>query len=412
MVRKNWAGQGVKISFISAVFNFRKAVCFLMIIGVLAVFVLSIGEVFALMSGNLVSQNIVLTSYWIKSIKDIVFVLLLLVGLLGQVIFDKRHSKHLIFIYFTLIAFLLFSMILSERNQALVLLAGLRWFIPFLLPFFIYHFIDKNTINTVTKPLQAVFIVHFLLQIIQLNIAYEWYGLNRFGLSARSPGIFLIPATSAAFTVMVFYLSRYFNNSGLLPNLAITWISFISVALTESATGLIAFFILLTLLHLKKAWLWLAPILVATITPVIVYAYLNMNARGEEMMSVSGGTRIDIFLDAFSNAGLFSSKFGQGTNTAVLITGDGMIADSTYTAILVNFGISGLTFFLAILAISFIYAMLHKSKSLAAFIILMSVFSLTLNISETYPVSLLAVLVISFFIHQSKASWPSPRQIV
>jgi hypothetical protein len=282
-----------------------------------------------------------------------------------------------------------------------------------LLPFFIYHFVDENTIKAVIKPLQAVLIVHFLLQIIQLNMAYEWYGLNSFGLSARSPGIFLIPATSAAFTVMVFYLSRYFNNPGLLSNLAITLISFISVVLTESMIGLIAFFILLTLLHLKKEKIWLASILVATITPIIVYAFLNMNTRGTEMLEVSGGIRANILQDAFSRTELFSSDFGRGTNTAYLIVNNGGLpTDSTYTAILVNFGIFGLIFFLVTLMISFIYAYLNpRFKSLVVFIILVSVFSLALNISETYPVNLLAVLVISFFIHQSKASWPNPKQI-
>lgn len=383
-----------------------------MIIGVFVTPLLSVNEVSALMSGNLTSQGIVLTSYWIKSIKDIIFVLLLLVGLLGQIIFDKRHSKHLVFICFALISLLLFSMVLGDWNQALIPLSGLRWFIPFLLPFFIYHFVDENTIKAVIKPLQAVLIVHFLLQIIQLNMAYEWYGLNSFGLSARSPGIFLIPATSAAFTVTVFYLSRYFNNPGLLSNLAITLISFISVVLTESMMGLIAFFILLTLLHLKKEKIWLASILVATITPIIMYAFLNMNTRGTGMMEASGGIRVNILQDAFSRTGLFSSEFGRGTNTSYLIVNNGGLpTDSTYAALLVNFGISGLIFFLVILTIPFIYATLNKLKSLVAFIILVSVFSLTLNISETYPVSLLAVLVISFFIHQSKASWPNPKQI-
>lgn len=402
----------MKISFISAVFNFRKIISFLMIIGVLVTPLLSINEVSALMSGNLISQGIVLTDPWIKSIKDIVFVLLLLVGLLSQITFDKRHSKHLVFIFYTLISLLLFSIILGDWNQALILLSGLRWFIPFLLPFFIYPFVDENTIKDMIKPLQAVFIVHFLLQIIQLNIAYEWYGLNRFGLSARSPGIFLIPATSAAFTVMVFYLSRYFNNSGLLSNLAITLISFISIVLTESLMGLIGFFILLTLLHLKKERIWFASILVATITPIIVYAFLNMNTRGSEMLAVSGGGRADILQNTFSRTGLFSSEFGRGTNTAYLIMDNGGLpTDSTYAALLVNFGIFGLLFFLVILTIPFIYATLNKLKPLAAFIILVSVFSLSLNISETYPVNLLAVLVISFFIHQSKASWPNPKQI-
>jgi hypothetical protein len=130
------------------------------------------------------------------------------------------------------------------------------------------------------------------------------------------------------------------------------------------------------------------------------------------MLEESGGIRVNILLDAFSRAGLFSSDFGRGTNTAYLIVNNGGLpTDSTYTAILVNFGILGLIFFLVILTIPFIYATLNKLKPLVAFIILVSVFSLSLNISETYPVNLLAVLVISFFIHQSKASWPNPKQI-
>lgn len=396
----------MKISTASATLDIKKIIRLLMVTGVLATVILSIDEVFALMNGRLESQGVVLSNYWIKSIKDIIFVLFLLIGLFGQIFLDKRHGKFVLICFFVLIALLILSLILGMQNQALVTLSGLRWFMPFLLPFFIYHFIDGNTISAVMKPLQVVFVVHFSVQIIQLFLAYNWYGLNSFGLAARAPGVFLIPGTAAVFTVMTFYMARFFNNTGLLPNFAITWLCFISVMLTESATGIVAFFILLAMLRVKKNMLWLAPVLMAIVVPIVMYVYLNVNSRGIEMMGVSGGERLNMFLNALSNVGLFSSMFGYGSNTVYLITGDGLPTDSTYAAIVVNCGIFGLAFFLAILAVFFVYATLYKLKSLAVLIMLIALFSLSTNISETYPVNLLTVLAISFFIHQGKSLLP------
>jgi hypothetical protein len=400
----------MKISPESATIRIKKIICLFMVTGVLATVILSIDEVLALMNGSLQSQGLVLSNYFIKSIKDVIFVLLLLIGFFGQLYLDKRHSKFILIYYFVLIALLIFSLILGMQNPALVKLSGLRWFMPFILPFFIYHFIDANTISAVIKPLQVVFLINFSLQIIQLFTAYNWYGLNSLGFSARSPGVFLIPGTAAAFTVMTFYMTRYYNNTGLLPKFAITWLCFISVMLTESAMGIIVLFILLALLPVRKNIIWLIPVLIAIVAPIVIYVYLNINSRGIEMLSVSGGVRLNILLDAISNAGLFSSMFGYGTNTVYLITGDGLPTDSTYAAIIVNHGIFGLAFFITILAVFFVYSMQNKLKSLAALIIIIALFSLSTNISETYPLNLLTVLAISFFIHQGKSSLPNKKR--
>lgn len=399
----------MKIPTASTTVDIKKIIRLLMVTGVLATVILSLGEVFALMNGSLESQGVVLTSYWIKSIKDVVFVLLLLVGFFSQIFLDKRHGKFVFTCFSVLIALLIFSLILGMQSQSLAMLSGLRWFVPFLLPFFIYHFINANTIAALIKPLQVVFVVHFLMQIVQLFLAYDWYGLNYFNLSARAPGVFLIPGTAAAFTVVNFYMARFFHNNGLLSNFAITWLCFISVMLTESATGILAFFILLALLHVRKNMLWLIPVLIAIILPMVMYLYLNINSRGVEMMAVSGGSRLNIFMDAISRVGLFSSTFGYGSNTVYLITGDGLPTDSTYAAILVNCGIFGLFFFLAILVISFGYAILYELKPLAALVVMTALFSLSTNISETYPLNLLTVMFVSFFMYQSKSLLPNTK---
>jgi hypothetical protein len=358
---------------------------------------LSISEVIALIDGSLTSQTDVLTPYWIKVLKDLIFLMIILIGIIHECRIKSKYKIPVIFFSITFLFIFLSSFILSLDNPVLVLFSGIRWLIPFFIPFLACHLVDQNLINSIKKPLLFAFIIHLSVQIIQLFSGYSWYGINLYGLSARSPGVFLIPGTGAVFSVFCLYMAHFLYKIEKSALILFTILCLLSVLLTSSKLGVLAFSAIISLSLLKKINCFFSSIISIITSYIAIMVFTHINDRGLETLNVSGGTRVNIFTNHWTNSNLLSSDFGYGSNTAYLIS-DGMPTDSTYSAILVNFGMSGLFFFIVLVFFALLYSSVNNLRPLFGLIMLVVIFSLSTNLTETYPVSLLIGLISAFYV--------------
>ena len=220
---------------------------FLILLGLVLVPFISIGELLALFTGNLISQTSNLTGGF-KFSKDAIFILLILLGILNLLVKDKLNQKALL--YFSLFLFIIIpSLLLSLESEIIYLAAGIRWIIPVILPVFLFYAVDENLIVKISKYVFFLLLVHFIMQILQLLFAGSWFGTSAFGFNLRNPGLFLIPNTGAFFTIVCLYFSLFISDFSGSKKVFIIIISSLSVFLTLSGTGLIVLLFVLFLYY-------------------------------------------------------------------------------------------------------------------------------------------------------------------
>jgi len=145
---------------------------------------------------------------------------------------------------------------------------------------------------------------------------------------------------------------------------------------------------------------WLVVLLPISI--VFFFLFLEfLSARDENYVEQSGGTRLEIFEESFLESHLFSTDFGLGTNSAVLL-GKGEIMDSTYASLVVNLGYWGFFSVLILITLGYAYALIKSNRSFFVFLVLFTLFGMTTIIYEVYPANLLMALLLVFFIHSGK----------
>ncbi len=296
---------------------------------------------------------------------------------------------------------ILISIFKSMNNPLLVSLSGLRWAFPFLIPFFIFPFVDNKIIQLIKKPFLFLFFLNFSLQIFQHFLKYGYYKHNVFGFSDRAPGIFLMPNTSAAFTVLSLLFCLFFFNLSKAQKFFLETISFLSVLLSASFLGILTLTAMIWIDFKSKFLVKFFSVFLIFFLSIIYFSYVS--DRGFDSMYVSMHTRFDIFITHFQNTGFFSNKFGFGTNTAYLVA-SGSPTDSNFSCILVNLGIVGLLIFMGGIFFSLLLSYLKSDREifLLSFFVLLT--SFTLSYTETYPVNLITILIVSYYMNPSNAS--------
>lgn len=219
-----------------------------------------------------------------------------------------------------------------------------------------------------------------------------WFGIyDTLGFSIRNPGFFLLPNTSAFFIIIITYLVLYHFDIKEKIKIRYIFFSFLSMLLTASGTGIFVFLILNIIYFTKKiilpVFLMLSPIFLYLILIFIEYM------RGTGYISISGGTRLKILMDMFNSASLISSDFGKFTNAYVLLRGDGDIMDSTWAALLGNYGFLPSVILVLILIFLFIYSLIDLDKSKISLLIIILSFSSTTIIFEAYPMNILLAII-------------------
>jgi len=379
----------------------KKYFVYTVLIGLFITPFLNLFEVYALMTNNLSTLGKTLTPLWIKILKDIILVAFSLLGFLYQLKHKVVINNFYVALFALFLTVILISLFLSIHNPVLVTLSGLRWALPLLIPFFIFPLVDDKLINSIKNPILFLFFLNFSVQIFQKFLKYGFYRHNIFGFSDRAPGLFLIPSTSAAFAVLTLLFCLFFIDLSKPQKVFLETISFLSTLFSGSFFGILSLIAMIAIDFRNKFFYKF--ILIFSISFLSLIYFIYVSDRSYESMAFSINTRFIIFIRNLQDAGFFSNKFGFGTNTAYLIS-SGSPTDSNFSCVLVNLGIVGFVIFIGMIFFNLLLAFLRDNKrvfTLNCFILLAS---FSLSYTETYPVNLITILIVSFLMNLSNTS--------
>lgn len=365
--------------------------------------IFTIQESLALIFGGLSSQIEIMTPLYIKLIKDLSFIVLIFLSTV-YIFYSKKILKiNLFIILYTVLLLLIAYLFKDDLN---IYLAGVRWIMPLILVFLLTPFITKDIIEKIFYVGFYLFCLHFLLQIFQLFFAVHWFGVNRFGLSARNPGVFSMPNTSAFFTIMILFLSMFYAKNLKLKNIIFT-LAPISIFLTASGTGVTVYIAIVCLYLMRKKFFVLLPLFVIILFFIIPLTLEDLTGR-LDVIEASFATRWIIFIELLKNSNFFSTSFGYATNTGILLSSfnkvdyNAFIADSTYTSILSNLGLITFIFVIFFIIISAFLTWLNKDKELLIFITIFTLYSATIIVFEAYPMNLLFAVLAAYYLRNYK----------
>ena len=172
-----------------------------LIIALLISPLLNIGEIYTLLIGTLKGQTILHTPIYIKSMKDILMIFLILLFAV-KFFFKKINISYviLVLLFILIVIINITSSVLIYGNDNFIIY-GLRWIYPLLIfvlgiKLFNERFLGKSF----ERAFILVFLVHIYLQIYQFFSGIGWFGVIG-DYSARNPGMFLIPNSGAFFSI-------------------------------------------------------------------------------------------------------------------------------------------------------------------------------------------------------------------
>jgi len=371
----------------------KEIIKLIIVFGVLITPLLNSGEVIALLTKDLKSQQVLYTSIYVKILKD----LIMLLYIFSLVLLIRKLNLINIIITFGLFIIVMLSIFYTALENDIYIIYGLRWLYPlFILIVGLKCFQDDFLGKEFERSLLFVFFFHLIVQIYQFFSGISWFGvLGEY--SARNPGIFLLPNTAAFFTSTILYYYLFLAKKSIRFKITLILFSMLSVILAGSGTGIIVNFFIL-ILYLSNKFIITMSIFALPIATFIFLKILQLVEflRGEGYVTISGGTRLQIFLDTLKDAQLFSDKFGYFTNVSNLMgIQDTMIADSTYTSLVGNLGLIPFVLIIFLLMFLFFNAYLKADEVKLAFLSLVGLFSATTIILEAYPMNFLLFLFAS-----------------
>jgi hypothetical protein len=358
-------------------------------------------EVVALFKGTLSSQTEALTPTFIKALRDLAALMILLIAAV-KIVLTRTISTHVL-IYSVFLVLTLLGILFSFQSSLFLTISGVRWTTFFFLSFLLIGFADESLLKRISTALFFLFLFHFLIQVLQLFFMQRWYGVNALGLSARSPGMFLIPNTGALFSILCLFFSMFYQWGRLSRGIVFTLVP-LSVLLTASGTALFVYVLMMLLFVIHQRYLLVAIPALAIAGVFLFPALMLLTGRGQDYIEISLGTRLEIFLDAFRQASIWPIHFGVGTNSGVSfaqtlgLESGAMIVDSTYTSILINLGYSGAIFFIICLLIWGFGVLMLASRELIVFTVMFGAFAVTTILSETFPANLLGAILLGKYL--------------
>jgi hypothetical protein len=306
---------------------------------------------------GLVSLAELHTPLEIKLMKDVFFVLLLGCGLF-LLISKKKVTLPRPAIY--LFAIFSASFLISLNHQySITLLAGLRWILP-LFFFLLFYQMPYKTIRSfqvgVFKLLTPLFWLGFSMQLHQ--IFYMNYYLSAGQL--RNPAFFTSPGAFAIFGLIYGFYTVFFAKSPRYRLLIFFVILPLSIKLTASGTGIIAYFFLLFTSFTSKIKYKGLYFSVLTLITFSILPYLpEITMRPTILKSLFDRIETFYVVVTTSEVNWLSQNFGVATNSNTLFFrtfyhhdffDDLRIYDSNVLAVLVNLGYLGFfsfTYFIA-----------------------------------------------------------------
>ena len=378
-----------------------------------------IGELINIIStprGFRINQAALYTPWSLVIIKNLLVPAMVFVSFLVCCSRSSRLSYNEIIALFILTAILMFAVLLTPDMSLWQFMAGIRWFLPFFLFIIMISMNDKDLLRQLAYVSFVIMVMNLMMQLWQLgHIPSGWWGtIGGTGLSARNPGFFPLPATSAMFTCFS-TLFTFLVVKGLKMRWTLGVLCLISVFLTMSGTGFCVVLIILGTLLAGNYWRILLPVIVPTsyvLTENIISFF-----RGSHYFGQSLGTRVNVFSSTLEKKDslawldgpilidwFFSVNFGLGTNAAVLLKNNlgiditAIATDSFITQLVVNLGGFSLLIYLILMSSATFLAYISGAKVTVLWLFAIGIFSVTVTITEAFPMFLLVIVAITYSI--------------
>lgn len=279
----------------------------------------------------------------------------------------------------SLLLLLLINLVLIQKVDTLAFL-GFKSLIPLFLLFVVPRDGAYQTRINWNKFSKLLLCINLLFQLTHLFFGQGYYARILMGLNSRNPGLFLYPAASSFFTLILFliYLKTNGKKDKFWPILF--WLSIILCASLTGMAGM-AFIYLTKIIKLTRSSLKYIVLLFFMLLGGLLFlhsARSSMNGPAYLLETSSG--RFKILTDAVSNISIGPEKFGQYTNAAVK-NNEGTIPDSFYTSYLGNLGV----FWSLCLAVFFGFSLWRNYKMNQALdiIFLFLLAGVSINVTET-----------------------------
>lgn len=371
----------------------------------------NIGEICGLMLGKNVWGEPIFTPVYVKLMKDLGFLIILILGACNLKKLGKDEFRIFIssFIPLSLLTAILFF--LSCKTSLFQGLVGLRWISPVFLAIFLIGSVDENLMRKMAKITAVVFMISLAVQIweqfIMTPVPASVKDLRGFFNYHRSydlrlnSGLFFMYHNAALFACAVFFLNYFYAAKTKLRILTLCLIP-IHVLLSCSGTLLPTYILANYVAFIKGRIGKISMAVFIILCAGLLFALPYLVSRIGIMGNLIGG-RAKPFIEFFHNAKPFSTRFGGGTNAMALYwqkfggSDKGAVLDSTVNAVVVNMGLIGL--FLAISAyIIWLFFVLRSGRPDAmVFTLIYSLFSLTIPVTEAFPGNLILAVGIAYF---------------
>lgn len=326
-----------------------------------------------------------------KALKDILYV-----SVLAAILYraQKTARSPLTGYSGALIALILFMVALSMLANGFVAgLIGLRWIFPFML------FLLMGDWSEVLDTAAAVpWIVLGLagclvVQVYQLFYMPPVFGEIFPGVPARTPGFFVAPNSTAFFACVSAACVMVFAPSKLKLRVLAVGLALMVSALAQSGTGIVTAVLLgLRLMcgrHRQVFWM------VTLCALALALPNLDFLTMREDYVELSGGGRLDAFLDIARDSAFSVARFGLYTNTANLQSAnpeDQLAPDSLMASWAGNFGFFAVL--AAVLSALFIRYRMRAVDWSGAMpcVLVFGIFSMTTIVFEAFPMNLYLAL--------------------
>ena len=322
-----------------------------------------------------------------KLLKDVVY-LSILALVIRVALQTKRWPSTSPSMLFVLL--MLFSCAISAAlNDFTIAAIGIRWATPFVL------FLLMRDVGARIDPDKGVIwllsgtLICILFQVYQLFYMPPIFGEIFGGWPARTPGIFLAPNSTALFACSCSACISVFARHRYRTRLAAACLALLICLLAQSGTGILTATLLIWLASGRYSSLSL---IAAAAIGVFVFLNLDAITMREDYVAISGGNRLDIFIDTLGVAMTSVGNFGIYTNAGALQQNDFAInfaVDSLWASWFGNFGMFA-PIQLAIVAAFFVQIKKEINWRVASpCILVFFLFSMTTIIFEAYPMNLL-----------------------
>ena len=328
----------------------------------------------------------------VRALKDISYAL---IGIAIIVHAYRNRVNALGLTFFSILTICLsLAIISSGEHGALTAALGMRWAAPLIL-FIMMKEWTRGFDGRKSFPwIYGGLFVCMGLQVYQLFNMPPVYG-TIFGLSARTPGIFLVPNSASFFGCACAAFIHVYSRNSFRHSIVASLLALAISALAQSGAGVIACFALLMHSLFARAQILL---FVGAIAAALL-AFLNLDALlfRSDFVEISGGGRVERFWEIVRDASFSLNNFGDYTNAANLANSQAQFrkaVDSLVASMIGNFGamlvvvliILGLFVFRNFKGISF--------ATLFSPLVVFIVFALTTIIFEAYPMNILLALTI------------------